>query len=328
MAAPSTANSRRACSRGSASITATLCQPSSPPLSSAGTLASLLAPSCAGASGDERVRLGRRRVRADDAVSGGCLSSRVPEPLSADTVDAAGGAGRGGHLAGAPGPAVRLPGHGRPGRRVPFPGRGSGCGSPGDCATGTSSSGCPGSEHEGSLTPLHKVVSPEPVLTPEIAALIRRVADHYASCFADVLRLAVPPRHAATEKAAAGPPAAPVDVERGWCRVPSAPTRTGRSSCGRWPTGHSPRAYWQLIPSHDPSGDWATGLAVGGSRHRRRRPRRGARGARPARSVPAGRRPVEHALGPSRIRHPDRRARVRRPATAPSSGRCAGRCGW
>ena len=57
------------------------------------------------------------------------------------------------------------------------------------------------SDHAGQLSPLHKVVSAEPVLTTEIAGLIRTVADHYAGSFADVLRLAVPPRHAATEQA-------------------------------------------------------------------------------------------------------------------------------
>ncbi|HVD19662.1 MAG TPA: primosome assembly protein PriA, partial [Propionibacteriaceae bacterium] len=35
-------------------------------------------------------------------------------------------------------------------------------------------------DHEGNLSPLFKIVSPEPVLTAEIATLIRKVADHYA----------------------------------------------------------------------------------------------------------------------------------------------------
>ena len=117
----------------------------------------------------------------------------------------------------------------------------------------------PESQHGGSLAPLHKVVSSEPVLTPEIAALIRRVADHYASCFADVLRLAVPPRHAATEKAAGRAPAEPVEP-------PNEPGPLGAYPSGpgflrALASGRSPRAYWQLIPSHDPSGDWAAGLA-------------------------------------------------------------------
>lgn len=62
------------------------------------------------------------------------------------------------------------------------------------------------SDHPGRLTPLERVVSPERVLTPEIAGLARAVADRYAGTLADVLRLAVPPRHARTE--AETPPAA------------------------------------------------------------------------------------------------------------------------
>ncbi|WP_460368781.1 primosomal protein N' family DNA-binding protein, partial [Actinocorallia lasiicapitis] len=66
------------------------------------------------------------------------------------------------------------------------------------------------SDHEGRLAFLERVVSPEPVLTPEIAALAREVADRYAGTFADVLRLAVPPRHARAEaKPAAAPPPFP-----------------------------------------------------------------------------------------------------------------------
>ena len=48
-----------------------------------------------------------------------------------------------------------------------------------------------------SLSPLEKVVSPEPVLRPAVIATIRAVADRYGGSFADVVRLAVPPRHAA-----------------------------------------------------------------------------------------------------------------------------------
>ncbi|WP_084956721.1 primosomal protein N' [Thermoactinospora rubra] len=53
--------------------------------------------------------------------------------------------------------------------------------------------------HEGRLVPLERVISPEPVLTPEIAGLARAVADRYAGTLADVLRLAIPPRHARVE---------------------------------------------------------------------------------------------------------------------------------
>ncbi|PZG20224.1 primosome assembly protein PriA [Micromonospora craterilacus] len=50
------------------------------------------------------------------------------------------------------------------------------------------------------LAYLDRVVSPVPVLAPEVARLARVVADRYAGSLADVLRLAVPPRHARVEK--------------------------------------------------------------------------------------------------------------------------------
>ncbi|MCF4120760.1 primosomal protein N' [Antribacter sp. KLBMP9083] len=58
------------------------------------------------------------------------------------------------------------------------------------------------SDHDGRLVPLRRVVSAEPVLTPAVLALARAVADRYAGTLADVLRLAVPPRHAKVEKEA------------------------------------------------------------------------------------------------------------------------------
>ena len=58
------------------------------------------------------------------------------------------------------------------------------------------------SDSDRELSPLLKVTSSEPVLKPEVVAVVRAVADHYAGTFADVVRLAVPPRHGLTEKAA------------------------------------------------------------------------------------------------------------------------------
>jgi primosomal protein N' (replication factor Y) len=57
------------------------------------------------------------------------------------------------------------------------------------------------SEHVGRLEPLAKVVSPDPVLAPEVVELARAVADCWAGSLVDVLRAAVPPRHAAAEAA-------------------------------------------------------------------------------------------------------------------------------
>jgi primosomal protein N' (replication factor Y) (superfamily II helicase) len=58
------------------------------------------------------------------------------------------------------------------------------------------------SAHTGRLAWVEKVVSPEPVLSAEVATLCRTVADRYAGVLADVLRLAVPPRHARVESEA------------------------------------------------------------------------------------------------------------------------------
>jgi primosomal protein N' (replication factor Y) (superfamily II helicase) len=55
------------------------------------------------------------------------------------------------------------------------------------------------SEHGGKLSFLDKIVSAERVLDPEVARLARAVADRYAGNLSDVLRLAVPPRHARVE---------------------------------------------------------------------------------------------------------------------------------
>uniref|UniRef100_UPI003570CC68 primosomal protein N' n=1 Tax=Nocardia jiangxiensis TaxID=282685 RepID=UPI003570CC68 len=55
------------------------------------------------------------------------------------------------------------------------------------------------SDHTGTLMRLERVVSGERVLTPEILRLITAVAARYAGTRADLLRLAIPPRHARTE---------------------------------------------------------------------------------------------------------------------------------
>jgi primosomal protein N' (replication factor Y) len=79
-----------------------------------------------------------------------------------------------------------------------------------------------GSEHTGRLAFLDRVVSAEQVLRPEIARLARAVADRYAGTIADVLRLAVPPRHARAEGKATRPATEPP--------APGQPPTTGQPS--------------------------------------------------------------------------------------------------
>jgi len=109
------------------------------------------------------------------------------------------------------------------------------------------------SAHPGRLMPLRRVVSPEPVLTAEIAALTGEIAARWAGTRSDVLRLAVPPRHATTErKPSPNPPELPpADLTR-W-----APYDGGAALLDALDAGGSPRAVWSCLPGDD----WALLLA-------------------------------------------------------------------
>lgn len=102
------------------------------------------------------------------------------------------------------------------------------------------------SDHGGKLLYLERVTSSERVLTPEVAALIREVADRYAGTFADVLRLAVPPRHARVEAepVASGESAADPSEGPGVWRDYAA----GVSFLSALAEGRAPRAVWTALP--------------------------------------------------------------------------------
>jgi len=114
------------------------------------------------------------------------------------------------------------------------------------------------SEHQGKLARLERVISPEPVLTPEIFDLARAVADRYAGTLADVLRLAIPPRHAAAERdaPAAGTPRAPLPKppEPGsWARYPA-----GAAFLAGLAEGRPVRAAWSALPGPE----WPAEIAI------------------------------------------------------------------
>ena len=103
------------------------------------------------------------------------------------------------------------------------------------------------SGHQGRLARLERVVSPEPVLSPEIMALAREVADRWAGTLADVLRLAIPPRHARTESAAPPPEPGEPGPDRPepgpWARYPDGPAYLDALASRR-----GPRAVWSALP--------------------------------------------------------------------------------
>ena len=115
-------------------------------------------------------------------------------------------------------------------------------------------------EHGGRLAELRRVVSPEPVLTPEVLAAARAIADRYAGTLGDVLRLAVPKRHAGAEKALAleaSPPQVELPEPGPWAAYPA-----GGSFLRRVVAGEAPAASWLALPGQPPERDWPRALAV------------------------------------------------------------------
>ena len=157
-------------------------------------------------------------------------------------------------------------------------------------------------EHTGRLQPLRRVVSPEPVLAPDVADLTAAVAARYAGTRSDVLRLAVPPGTRPTEKQ----PLRPAPPRRRDADVLSGVgLRAARRSSRRWPEGTHRGPSWTVPPGR------RLGLAAGrgGGGDRRQRSWRPGLRARPSRRRPAR-------------RGPDRPARRRSPcrARAPTPG--------
>ncbi|WP_293003079.1 primosomal protein N' [Mycobacterium sp.] len=110
-------------------------------------------------------------------------------------------------------------------------------------------------DHVGKLAWLDRVVSSETVLTPEIRRLVDAVAARYAGTRPDVLRLAVPPRHAKVEGETSTAPvlSAVGDVDRaGW---------EAYGSGGQFLTAlaetRAARAVWQALPGES----WADRFA-------------------------------------------------------------------
>ncbi|MEW2083373.1 primosomal protein N' [Streptomyces sp. NPDC005283] len=115
------------------------------------------------------------------------------------------------------------------------------------------------SDYAGALAALAYVVSPEPVLSPEMLALARAVADRYAGSLADVLQLAVPPRNGRAEAKPSPEPLSP----------PAAPEAATWGRYGRGvaflealASGGAPRAVWTALPGPQWSDELARAVAA------------------------------------------------------------------
>jgi len=113
------------------------------------------------------------------------------------------------------------------------------------------------SDHPGRLAPLRRVVSAEPVLFPQVAALTATIAERYAGTRSDVLRLAVPARHATAERETSTPPPRPAR----WSQQAAEQAWSGHEPAAAFlrhlAAGGAPRGGWHAAAGTD----WPTLLA-------------------------------------------------------------------
>lgn len=123
------------------------------------------------------------------------------------------------------------------------------------------------SGHRGDLAWVERVVSSEAVLTPALLRLVEVVARRWVGMRSDVLRLAIPPRHAAAEKSVPDPEppvgvgVGPVELPRGWDDHPMVARFLEATTAGL-----PARAVWTVPPGRD----WAVSLAALADSVRRR----------------------------------------------------------
>lgn len=112
------------------------------------------------------------------------------------------------------------------------------------------------------LAPVEKLVSDQVVATPDQLNFARHVADHWAGTLDEVLRWAIPTRHATTETA--NPPPWPTPMTTMPSGTLTALDR-GRRFLALLKAGERPRAHWRVSPVCGPGdddhlGDWGNGL--------------------------------------------------------------------
>lgn len=113
-------------------------------------------------------------------------------------------------------------------------------------------------EHDGTLRYVDRLISPEQVLTPVLKEVIERVARRYGATRSDIIRAAIPPRHAQAEQSDTSGTWAelgkhePADLS-GWSSYVY-----GESFVDHVLSGGNGRAAWQVAPGDD----WAAALAA------------------------------------------------------------------
>lgn len=115
-----------------------------------------------------------------------------------------------------------------------------------------------GTDYEGDLRFIERVVSPFVVYPDSLRRLVESLADRYAGTRADIIRTAIPPRHAQAEES---------DFDTGWDNLGAA-NEPDLSSWSAYVHGESfvdavlggsvARAAWQIAPGDD----WAAALAA------------------------------------------------------------------
>ena len=123
------------------------------------------------------------------------------------------------------------------------------------------------SDHIGPLATIERITSPVVVLTPELLRLATATARRYAGTLSDVLRLAIPPRHARAEKAVLK--ADKAGLEAGDNATATAADTIGR--LGEWvvsetqhegtdefPAAEHPRIALTCVPGPTPGLSWIT----------------------------------------------------------------------
>lgn len=120
------------------------------------------------------------------------------------------------------------------------------------------------SEHEGTLRPIERPIGIESVLTDETLRLARAVAERWAGTVSDVLRSAVPPRHARAEGIDVPSVTAsgwPVDPGR-WAAYDGGTGLLGRLASAAGPV----RAAWSIAPGSSVADEIADLVGAAGGR--------------------------------------------------------------